>query len=57
MRQIGNNAVLFVIAEGNLVFFGSFGRKLTLRAAQSFICGLATGLARVANNLPKMGTE
>jgi hypothetical protein len=57
MRQIGNNAVLFVIPEGNLVFLGSFGRKLTLRAAQRLLCGLATGLAGVANNLPKMGTE
>ena len=42
--------------EGNLLF-GNLRHKNEIRAAPHIVCGPAIGLAKVANNLPKLRTD
>jgi hypothetical protein len=43
--------------EGNLLLLVNLRHKNEIRAAPHIVCGPAIGLAKVANNLPKLRTD
>jgi hypothetical protein len=51
------NLLLLVIPAGNLLLLVNLRHKNEIRAAPHIVCGPAIGLAKVANNLPKLRTD
>jgi hypothetical protein len=51
------NLLLLVIPAGNLLLLVKLRHKNEIRAAPHIVCGPAIGLAKVANNLPKLRTD
>jgi hypothetical protein len=53
----GNLLFSLVIPEGNLLLLWRYRHRNENRAAQRIVCGPTIGLAKVANNLPKLRTD
>ena len=57
LSEAKNPRICLSFPKGIRFLLGKLRHRSEIRAAQRIVCGPAIGLARVANNLPKLRTD